>query len=407
LDAGRLNFDNLPPIGVVSEEPVEQALPIGPGVPLVSVEAMTPEPQTEERTRVFSKQDMPDVGLPAAGHSTLEASQPMRAPSMSQNGPAPISVEAASVKTSALPAPGSESIMEKTSAVPASLLAKAMPQSVSGAPSKATPQAIGMPATQEPMEAKSPLRQTPRIPEVGPTEPTPKQIRPKPRNSAPNLAPKQPIRSAKPGGKKRKLKTTSARKKRSGGFASKILSGRGITALILSVLLIYGAMAFLPTLFSAPPPQEAVLVLKSVPADAKIIHNGQDTGLTTQAELTGLTVGTSHEIRLELPGYDPMVQTVKIPVEGNTDGVRRVPKTLFLVKAKGTLKVISDPPKAEVYMDGRYLGNTPMEKSGVSREKREFKLTVRLTGYYEKTLTITWGSKTKLERTVKLKKRSR
>jgi len=164
-------------------------------------------------------------------------------------------------------------------------------------------------------------------------------------------------------------------------------------------------MAFLPTLFSEPPPQEAVLILKSMPSDAKIIHNGQDTGLTTQAEITGLTVGTVHEIRLELPGYDPMVQTVKIPVEGNTEGVRSVPKTMFLVKAKGTLKVSSEPADAEVYMDGRYLGNTPMEKSGVSRDKREFKLTVRLAGYYEKTLSITWGSEIALQKSVKLKRR--
>ena len=427
LDAGRLNFDQLPPIGVpapVLDPPTPAAVAVGPGIPLSVGAPESAAPQTEERTRVFSKQDISNqdlVGLPPEGGETLkpDTSSERAAPNpvMPQAGPNPTPIAVTPDPRAGLreQAPSPQPIMDKTSAVPASLLAKAMPQSMGEVPAQSTPHAEGLPTATKPVEAGVPIRQTPRIPEVEPAganaeqikRNSPAQVRPKPRNSAPNLAPKKPVKSAKAGGGRNKLKATSARKKKKGGLASTLLSGKAITILILSILLVYGAIAFLPTLFAEPPPQEAVLIIKSVPADAKVIHNGQDTGLITEAKLTGLTVGTEHKVRLELPGYDAYEETIKIPVEGNADGIREVPKTFFLAKAKGTLKITSDPPDAEVYMDGRYLGNTPMDKGGVSREKRESKLTIRLTGYYEKTLSITWGSKVAITRSVKLKKRSR
>ena len=377
LDATKLNFGALPPIG--EEIPATEA--------------------SDERTRVFSKQDLPAVEPVIA---VMPADEPTNRPPDSALGrAAPIAARASEQKTGAVDSPFGRAVplpqelptVEKTSAIPASLLAKAMPQAVEGA----APQRPAM---------LVPDRATPRIPQADPSMTAPPQAQVKPRSSAPNLAPKRPLKptSAR---KETRLKATSARKKPQGGFGRKLLSPAGITVIILSVLLLYGGMAFLPTLFAEPPPQEAVLIIKSSPADAKIIHNGQDTGMTTQGEITGLTVGTEHEIRLELAGYESQTQKVLIPVEGNRNGVRAVHKTLFLVKAAGILNITTEPSRAEVFMDGQFLGTTPLKKKGVSRKDNEFNLLIKLDGYRDYRKPFKWGSKTTIVRNITLRKRKR
>ena len=94
------------------------------------------------------------------------------------------------------------------------------------------------------------------------------------------------------------------------------------------------------------------LVISSDPKGADVFIDGEYKGVTP------LTVNkiqaTSHEIRLNKDGYNPV--TFRVNVEPYTTTTRLVKLTTF-----GTIEVISEPSNADVYVDGYSVGKTPVK----------------------------------------------
>lgn len=97
----------------------------------------------------------------------------------------------------------------------------------------------------------------------------------------------------------------------------------------------------------------AFLTVKSTPAGARLTVNGIDYGTTPQENLK-IPSGES-EVELKLDGYKPFSRKIKLAVgEKNEISVPLEP-------IPAILKVVSIPPKARVYLDNQYQGETPLE----------------------------------------------
>ncbi|MCB9522853.1 MAG: PEGA domain-containing protein [Myxococcales bacterium] len=182
---------------------------------------------------------------------------------------------------------------------------------------------------------------------------------------------------------------------------AKLFSPKGVTA--LGILALLGVAAFLVKPFFTkqdPAAANLTLVVKAVPANATVTLDGAERAKTTPARIEGLVPGTQHNLRVEVSGFTPYEETFTVPVESQ-DGELR--KSVFLRKAMGVLLLKTEPPGAEIYMDGKYIGDTPLTKKQLDRDKNEIVLLIRKDGFQDRREVLTWGEQTTLEHTVQLK----
>ena len=127
-------------------------------------------------------------------------------------------------------------------------------------------------------------------------------------------------------------------------------------------------------------PVTGSISVSSSPTGARIYLDGTDTGFTTPWTISGVTAG-AHTIRCSLIGYTEQSQSV-IVIAGQTSEI-----TLALqgsVTGTGSIYITSQPTKASVYLDGKYLGvYTPTTLSKIPAGTH----TIRLTKYGYKALT--------------------
>jgi len=96
-------------------------------------------------------------------------------------------------------------------------------------------------------------------------------------------------------------------------------------------------------------PFTGTAVVSSVPQGATVEIDGRDTGKRTPTELTGLSLGWKHKVRLTLPGYEPWEQefsvqsTDPLSLSGELEGL------------PGSVHVESAPPGAEIFIDGKSM----------------------------------------------------
>ncbi len=100
-------------------------------------------------------------------------------------------------------------------------------------------------------------------------------------------------------------------------------------------------------------PEFATLRLQSNPSGAEAYVDGSFVGFTPVS--FGVRPGR-HEVRFELPGYQPFVTTVNI---GQGQREQTVSGTLNRQQTAGSVNFTSNPSGADVYVDGRYVGTTP------------------------------------------------
>lgn len=114
------------------------------------------------------------------------------------------------------------------------------------------------------------------------------------------------------------------------------------------------------------------------PAGAAVSVNGEYQGATPLT--LGLRPGRTHAITLTNPGYD--TETRELSVEA--DSGRRL--EIALTAQFGVVEVVSDPPAAEIYVNGELGGVTPAQLSllAVAHD-----LEVRLDGHASQSTTIT------------------
>ena len=114
------------------------------------------------------------------------------------------------------------------------------------------------------------------------------------------------------------------------------------------------------------------------PAAAAVSVNGEYQGATPLT--LRLRPGRAHAITVTKPGYD--TETRELSVEADSGRRLEIPLTAQL----GVVEVVSDPPAAEIYVNGELGGVTPAQLSllAVTHE-----LEVRLDGHAPQSTTIT------------------
>jgi outer membrane biosynthesis protein TonB len=133
---------------------------------------------------------------------------------------------------------------------------------------------------------------------------------------------------------------------------------------------------------ASPPPPVIIpgqLAVDSTPTGAQVQLDGKtDPSWVTPLSLTSLQPG-QHAITVTKPGYAPDSRTVDVA------SANRATVVVHLAQLMATLVVHSDPPGANIYIDGRDMGaKTPGQ---VSVDKGQHVVLVRKMGYVDETIS--------------------
>ncbi len=126
--------------------------------------------------------------------------------------------------------------------------------------------------------------------------------------------------------------------------------------------------------------REGSLRINSQPAGARVIMNGENTGLTTPATMSDLPVTEQYQIRLQLAGYRDGSFSVSVP-EDSTLVVNH-----DFARVTHPLTIVTQPAGASVTFDGEHLGQAPRNLGEVSQG--EHRLVVHLAGYQSVSQTV-------------------
>ena len=139
------------------------------------------------------------------------------------------------------------------------------------------------------------------------------------------------------------------------------------------------------------PPRAGILTIESEPVGAGVLINGAKLGLTP-LELSELEMG-SYTVRLEKAGYESEEliaelnaesprASLNVPMRGQA---RRAPSL-------ATLRVVSTPPGAQVLLDGKPTGTTPLDKLRARPGERTIRLQMMGFEPWETTVRLQAGA---------------
>jgi len=136
--------------------------------------------------------------------------------------------------------------------------------------------------------------------------------------------------------------------------------------------------AEIPPPVEPPPPEFGSITVSSEPTNAKILLNGENTRKTTPATLPKLALGTDYSIEVVKEHYEPYKKTVSLDSE---DPVKL--HTSLKILPDGVLSVVSEPPGAKIFLDGKDTEKvTPSKLEGLEIEKR-YAIKLQKEGYIE------------------------
>lgn len=144
--------------------------------------------------------------------------------------------------------------------------------------------------------------------------------------------------------------------------------GRGLWAALLAMLVLGGIGVGGYLLSNAKKPIRAVDIL-SEPSGATVYMEGQNLGATPLTQVK-LNEGAA-ELKLELAGYEPTVYRIK-PGETSVKVVLELPAF--------HISVVTDPAGAEVFLNEKPMGKTPIQSLGIPSEGTR-KLRITHAGY--------------------------
>ncbi len=164
-----------------------------------------------------------------------------------------------------------------------------------------------------------------------------------------------------------------------------------VVLLTLAALLGGAAAAW----FGAPYLRRGALVVTSEPSGAEIALDGTPTGQRTPAVIEGVAVDQPHEVQLTGPKLRPTTLPVK-PAPGRLS--LRVHAQLG--SAFGAIEVLSVPPGAQVRLDDRLVGVTPVTIGEVRLDQRH-RIDLKLDGYeIDQVVVLPEKSGTRFQRTL-------
>ena len=134
-----------------------------------------------------------------------------------------------------------------------------------------------------------------------------------------------------------------------------------------------------------PPPTGDIRV-SSLPPGASIYLDEKDTGLKTPSSIIGLMARQGHQIGLFLTGYDFVTREVEIV------GGKELHMDVPLSPTPAVIFLTSEPAGAEVFIDGKSVGITPLTLDSV-KPALEHVLRMTLPGFspHEERLSFTAG----------------
>jgi eukaryotic-like serine/threonine-protein kinase len=164
--------------------------------------------------------------------------------------------------------------------------------------------------------------------------------------------------------------TTSARPAR-----RQVVVRRSSFGALTFALLLGAAAGGAGAWFGAPWARPGVVVVTSDPPGAQVALDGQPSGQRTPTVLEGVLLSRPHEVTLSGPALKATTVTV-LPEPGRL--AARVHARLG--SSLGTLTVESQPPGAEVRLDDRSLGVTPLAIPDVRLDERH-RIDLKLAGH--------------------------
>ncbi len=137
----------------------------------------------------------------------------------------------------------------------------------------------------------------------------------------------------------------------------------------------------------------ASIEVASVPPGAEISVDGRSRGRTPQ-RVTGLASG-SHRVVVEKAGYAPYERTVDLARTSNHQ------LALTLLPSSAALSIVSDPPGAEVHLNGESRGRTPVRIGDLAAGAHD--VSVEIPGHepYHKRMSLKAGEQRELRVGVK------
>lgn len=148
---------------------------------------------------------------------------------------------------------------------------------------------------------------------------------------------------------------------------------RSLTVLVIVV----GVIAALAPADARRRPRPGFLNVNSTTAGAKVFVDHQEVGETPLAEPIELPVG-QHTLKMTKRGYTQFLEVFTIRPGKTTE------LEIDLLPVAGVLVVETDVKDARVYVDGKFVGTTPLETE-VLIGKRAIR--VRKAGYYDHEVT--------------------
>ncbi len=144
--------------------------------------------------------------------------------------------------------------------------------------------------------------------------------------------------------------------------------------------------------------REATVLVESIPPGASVRIDGRSVGDKTPTVARGVTPGGKYKIEVSKAGYREWTSEV---VLGDRGGETKV--MAFLRELGAVLAVESIPSGAQVVLNGRVIGRTPLTIDGLE-EATARTIELRKKGYRPTRRALTWPDSRKLRLTIKLKK---
>jgi hypothetical protein len=144
-------------------------------------------------------------------------------------------------------------------------------------------------------------------------------------------------------------------------------------------------------------PTIATVHVDSVPHGADVYFDGMHLSGTTPLAVPNETAGKTIEIRVELAKHKTATEQFQIPAAGGD--------VTFMADLKaltGKLVIVSKPDGADLYIDGRLRGRTPVTISDVDLESKLVEL--RLKDYQPYTQPLKWPASGEIDIDAKLAK---
>ncbi|MFH1874107.1 MAG: serine/threonine-protein kinase [Pseudomonadota bacterium] len=179
---------------------------------------------------------------------------------------------------------------------------------------------------------------------------------------------------------------------------------KAATVLLVLAGVGYGLYKYVPAMrFWEKPAEEIVIGLAKIssqPPGAKILLDGQDTKMTTPAELKDLEINKVYTLRLEKQGFQPLEESLKV---ASTEPLN-LSLTLTSIVDKGLINIITEPPGAAILLEGKTTGKlTPSTLEDLPL-KQDLKITLSKPKYkdYEQVINLQSTTPQKISTTLAL-----